>query len=464
MPRETQAQKIARMEEENSRLREELDAARGALEARAAADAEAAAAPPAEVAASPAKRGRGTGRAVASVVLIVIAAILAPIALVANTADRLLTDTDYFVDTLEPIIEDPAVQQLIIDEVTDVIRTQAKLDDVVSNLFDGLDGLDLPPAAIRALQLLEQPAINGLDTLIDRLVTQVVTSDAFRDVITQSLRITHAQVIAALSGHGDVLQISATGEIGIALGPIVEQVKTSLADAGFPFADLIPAVDSVIVVAESSQAAQLVWLYQLAVAVGPWLQWVVIALFVVAVLVARRWAVAIFGAGLALAISASVLAAGIGVGRVFALTATAGTIPGNALGAIYDTVVASIVASAVAAIIVGLALAVVAALAGPWGWAVALRGLADTGADTLRTRGEEHGLSTGRFGELVYRGRIVIRVVVAFVAAAIILFVRPLTPAIIIWTLVLSLLVVAIARILERPVAAPEEAEPLPVG
>ncbi|TPX00705.1 hypothetical protein FJ656_31420, partial [Schumannella luteola] len=167
MPRETQAQKIARMEEENSRLREELDAARGALEARAAADAEAAAAPPAEVAASPAKRGRGTGRAVASVVLIVIAAILAPIALVANTADRLLTDTDYFVDTLEPIIEDPAVQQLIIDEVTDVIRTQAKLDDVVSNLFDGLDGLDLPPAAIRALQLLEQPAINGLDTLID---------------------------------------------------------------------------------------------------------------------------------------------------------------------------------------------------------------------------------------------------------------------------------------------------------
>ena len=80
--------------------------------------------------------------------------------------------------------------------------------------------------------------------------------------------------------------------------------------------------------------------------------------------------------------------------------------------------------------------------------------------------GEEHGLSTGRFGEYVDRARLAIRVAVALVAAAIILFVRPLNPAIIIWTLVIALLVVVVARLLERPVAVIviEDAEQVPVG
>lgn len=447
MPRETQAQKIARIEEENARLRDELDAAKGAS---------ASAVPETE---PPARRGRGRGRAFASVVLIVIAAVLAPIALVAGTAHKLLTDTDFFVQTLEPIAQDEAVQQLIIDRTTQAIREQAGLDQLVSDLFAGLDQLDLPPRSIQALKLLEGPATNGIGALVERVVTRVVTSDTFTGVIGASLRISHTQLIAALSGNGDVLQISANGEVGIALDPILDRVRTALADAGIPLGSLIPHTDAVIVIATSSQLAQLVWLYQLAVAVGPWLQWAVVVLFVAGVLVARRWATAIVGVGVALAISAGALGAAIAAGRIFALGATAGSIPGDAIDAIYDTVVASIVSSVIAAVVVGLCVAVVAALAGPYRWSRALRGFVDAGADALRTAGERHGVTSGRFGELVHRARLGIRVAVGLIAAAVILFVRPLTPAIIIWTLVLALLVVAVARLLERP--APQTAEPV---
>lgn len=463
MPRETQAQRIARIDEENARLREELEAARSALEARVEADAAAASdigSPPSATE----RRGRGRGRAFGSVVLIVIGALLAPVALVANTSHKLLTDTDFFVQTLEPIVEDDAVQQLIVDQVSALIREQTDIDQVVADLFAGLDELDLPPRAVAALQLLEGPAVNGINSLIDRVVTRVVTSEQFETVLSESLRISHAQLTAALSGRGEAVQISADGEVGIALSPILDRVRTALTDAGIPFASAIPDTDRVIVVAQSSQLAQLVWLYQLAVAVGPWLQWVVLAFWAGAVLLARRWATAIIGVGLALAISAGVLAAGIAAGRVFALTATAGTVPAAALEAIYDALVASISASALAATIVGLSLVLVAAIAGPYRWSRSLRGLVDDGADRLRMLGEEHGLSTGRFGVLVRRGRLAIRVAVALIAAAIILFVRPLNPAIIIWTLVLSLLVVAIARILERPVVAAEEVVVVPVG
>ncbi|PZQ90560.1 MAG: hypothetical protein DI534_04975 [Leifsonia xyli] len=459
MPRETQAQRIARMEEENARLREELDAARVALEERVTADA---APPPASPA--PAPRGRARGRAVASVVLIVIAAILAPVALVANTTQKLLTDTDFFVQTLEPIVDDGAVQQLIIDRTTQAIRQQAGLDQLVADLFAGLDQLDLPPRAITALQLLQGPATDGVGALVERVVTRVVTSDAFSDVIAQSLRITHEQLIAALGGNGEVLQISGTGEVGIALDPILDRVRTALGEAGIPLGSLIPTTDAVIVIAKSAQLAQLVWLYQLAIAVGPWLQWVVVALFLGAVLVARRWATAILGVGIALAIAAGVLGAGIAAGRVFTLGATAGTVPTDAINAIYDSLVASIVNSVAAAVVVGLCVALVAYLSGPYRSSRALRGFADAGAESLREAGERYGVTTARFGELVHRARLGIRVAVGLVAAAIILFVRPLTPAIVIWTLVLALLVVLVARILERPVAAPEPVEAQPVG
>ena len=466
MPRETQAQRIARIDEENARLREELEAARNALEARAEADL-AAAAPATPVAPPPARRSRGGGRAFGSVVLIVIGALLAPVAIIANTAEKLLTDTDFFVQTLQPIVEDDAVQQLIITEVSDLIREQSDIETVVADLFAGLDELDLPPRAIAALQLLEGPAVNGVNSLIDRVVTRVVTSDQFETIIEESLRISHAQVVAALSGNSEAIQISADGEVGIALDPILDRVRTALTDAGIPFASAIPETDRVIVVAQSSQIAQLVWLYQLAVAVGPWLQWVVIALWVGAVLLARRWATAIVGVGLALAISAGLLGASIAAGRAFALTATAGTISAGAVGAIYDALVASISASALAGTVVGLSVVLVAAIAGPYRWSRSVRGIADSGADRLRVLGEEHGLSTGGFGEFVYRARLGIRVAVALVAAAIILFVRPLNPAIIIWTLVISLLVVALARILERPpvvVEVIEDVELQPVG
>lgn len=444
MPRETQAQRIARVEAENARLREELDVARDAIPRH--------------------PRGRQRGRTVASVALIALAAILAPVALVANTTQRLLTDSDFFVQTLEPIVDDAAVQRLVIDRTTAAIREQAGLDQLVADLFAGLDQLDLPPKAASALQLLQGPATDGVGALVERVVTRVVTSDAFSDVIAQSLRISHEQLVAALGGRGEVLQIGTGGEVGIALEPILARVRSALGDAGIPLASLIPPTDAVIVVARSAQLAQLVWLYQLAVAVGPWLQWVVVALLLGGVLVARGWATATLGAGIALAVAAAVLGAGIAAGRVLGLGATAGTLPADAFGAIYGALVASVVNSVAAAVVVGLCVALVAFLAGPYRASRALRGLADAAADALRAAGERHGVTTGRVGVLLRRARLGIRVAVGVGAAAVILFVRPLSPAVVIWTLVVSLLVVVLARILERPAAAPERPEVQTVG
>lgn len=456
MARETQAQRIARIEEENARLRAEIAEQREALEAASAETAAAEAA--AAAAASAAERvppRRSRGRAVASVALVLIGALLAPVALVASTSQRLLTDSDYFVETVAPIVDEEAVQELIIAEATAAIRNQAGLDDLVARLFDGLDELGLPPRTTAALQLLERPAAEGLGAVVERVVTEVVTSERFTEIIRESLRIGHEQLVAALAGTSSTVTIGPGGEVGIALEPLIDRVRTALTDAGFPLASLIPRTDAVIVVATSEQLAQLAWAYRVAVAFGPWLQWLVVLLWVGAVLVARRWATAIMGVGLALAISAVVLGAGVAAGRAVALGGTAGTLTAEVVGVVYDALTASIAASVLAAVVTGVAVALVAWLAGPSRTSASLRRLADAGADAIRAAGERHGLGTGRVGELLHLGRLAIRVAVGLVAAAIVLFVRPLTPAIIVWTLVLALLVVALARVLERPAEAP---------
>ena len=78
----------------------------------------------------------------------------------------------------------------------------------------------------------------------------------------------------------------------------------------------------------------------------------------------------------------------------------------------------------------------------------------------VRDSAERHGITTGRTGEWMYTQRALLRAVVAAIAAAVVLFVRPLTPSLIIWTLVLAALVIGLLELLQRPVVTvPESAD-----
>ena len=75
----------------------------------------------------------------------------------------------------------------------------------------------------------------------------------------------------------------------------------------------------------------------------------------------------------------------------------------------------------------------------------------DSGADSLRESSEKHGFTTGGFGVALGRYRIPIRIAIAVGAFLVLLFSRPLSPAVVIWTLIIALVLVIIARLLERP-------------
>ena len=124
---------------------------------------------------------RGRGWTVLAATLIILGLMLAPIAVVSGWMKNQLTDTEMFVSTFAPLAEDPAVQAFVADKVSTVIEEKIDIPSLMDDVFNGIRQLDLPPRAIAALGLLEGPATEGLQSLLDSTVQKVVSSDQFAD-------------------------------------------------------------------------------------------------------------------------------------------------------------------------------------------------------------------------------------------------------------------------------------------
>lgn len=439
---ESRDQKIARLSAEVTRLRSQLKT-------------EPVQPPPP----TPSRR-TGGARAFLSALLIMLGVLMAPLAVVAAWTKAEVTDTDQFVTTMAPIVDDPAFQAFLVEEITAAINEEIDIETVTSDLFDGIATLDLPPRASDALQLLEQPAVEGAQSQIRSTTERVIASDTFEQVWDQALRVSHARLIAALSGDtSGAVVINESGEVGIPLGPLVASVKEQLTAQGFALAERIPEVDGTLVLAQSDELIRARTAYQAVDALGFVLPWVSIGLIAVGVLVAGRRARALIGAGVGLAFAMAFLALGVALGRVLAVAAVSPQhLPSGAAEAIYDALVPLLCSTVLAVGTAGVTLAAVSYFAGPFRGAIAVRRLTVSSAEHLRSAAENAGGTTGRFGALLHRLRRSIRIGIAVVGAAVVLLTRPLTPEVILWIICGALLALLLLELLQRPPSVEAEA------
>lgn len=452
MPRLTNAdlaRRVAALESENAALRSRLD--------------ENATEPLPDFATAPEpKHKRGWGWTLLAVVLIVIGAILAPVAVVASWAKVQLTDTDAFVATYAPLANDPGVQAYVTDETVKVIQQHVDIPQLTSQVIDGITGLGTGPVATKALDALKAPLSQGIVSLIQTAVGRFVASDAFAQVWQDALRVSHNQLVATMQGNPQAaVAIGKDGSVGVQLGPIIDRVKQVLVDQGITFASRIPTIDKTITVAQNSSIPTLQVFYNLAVVAGAWLPWVSIGLLALGVIVARRRALALIGAASALAIAMIVVVSGIAIGQiVFIASASPGLVPAGVATTLYTTVSTAMKDTGIAVLVLAIVVALVGWYSGPFAAPRKLRGFFGSGVTWVRESAERHGITTGRVGEWLYAQRVLLRAAVAVIAAAVVLFVRPLTPSLIIWTLVIAAVVIAILELVQRPViTVPEDAD-----
>ena len=255
--------------------------------------------PPAPAAPRPRRK---VGRSTAAVVLILIGALLAPLAVVGSWARGLVVDTDRYVDTVAPIAEDPLVQSAVANRITLAVVDALNVEELTTQATDAVAGLDLPPLVGQAVTSLQAPLQEAITGFIRKNVTKIVSSDAFENVWEEANRAAHEQIVATLRGDPDALaQISDSGTLTLDVTPIIEQVKTSLEEAGFTLVSRIPTINVTFPIASSADLVRLQSAYRLIDIVGGLLPYLSLALLAAGVLAAQHRSRALVVAGLSLA-------------------------------------------------------------------------------------------------------------------------------------------------------------------
>jgi hypothetical protein len=396
-------------------------------------------------------------RAFFSALCIVIASILVPISIVTAWARLELVDESAFVATLAPLADDPAVQQMIIDETVEAVEAQVNFEELTANVFDGIDQLGLPPRASQALKLLQAPAAEGLQNLLTQTVTRVVESDAFADTWTATTRAAHRALTAAATSDGGGIVVMNDQGLGIQLGAVVERVKQNLIDRGVGIAQLIPAIDKVVIIGTGETLVTIRTTYTLATALGWWLPIVTIGLFALGILIARRRSTAVLGSGIGFALGGGALALAFAVGTpVVGQAAVQFGLSANALDVVYQSLVGSMQQTAGIAVLLGIVIAVLGWFAGRWTPAVRSRRAIGSINSSLRRQLGGHGFRTGRFGAWLYRYRGLVRTLLIVVAVIWLFGLRPLSAGDIFLVLIVTLIVAWILELLQvRPGEVP---------
>lgn len=418
------------------------------------------AAPEARLAATP----RGSRwRAVASAACIVIAAILVPVSIAGAWARVQLVEEDAFVETLAPLVDDAAVQELVIDQAMVAITSQVDFAQLTADIFAGIKDVGLGPRASAALDLLQQPAADGLTNLVESTVTGVVESDAFSDIWATTVRGVHRALTVVSTSDGGGIVVQTADGVGIRLGPIIEQVKERLTDRGIGLASLIPAVDRTVIIGGGETLGLIRTAYAIAATLGWWLPVITLAFFAAGIALARRRSVAVVGTGVGLAVGGASLGIALSIGSTaVALAAGQLALSPSALDVIYARLVADMEQTAWVIPLLGVVVAIAGWFTGRSRPAVRTRIAVDSLNASARRSLSARGLDTGAFGRWLARNRVLVRVVIAVLAVLWLFALRPLGASDVFLVLVVALIVGWVLELLQRRVE--ERGTPDPVG
>ncbi|TDN88641.1 hypothetical protein [Microbacterium sp. BK668] len=400
---------------------------------------------------SGAARRPGRWRAFVSALLIVIAALLVPVSIVTAWARAELVDEEQFVNTLAPLADSPAVQNMLIDETMDAVNAQVDFTELTSNVFDGISQLGLPPRAQSALELLQAPAAQGLENLVTTAVTRVVQSDQFADVWATATRGVHRALTTAATSDGGGVVVMTDDGVGIQLGTIVERVKQNLLDQGVGVAQIIPAVDKVVIVGTGETLVTIRTVYALATTLGWWLPVITLALFGLGILIARKRSVAIIGTGIGFALGGGALALGFAIGYpVVGQVAAQLDLSVAGLDVIYTRMIDSMRQTASIVALLGVFIAVLGWFLGSSAPARRSRGFIGGLNASARRSLAGAGLNTGAFGLWLARYRVLVRTIIAVLAVLWLYALRPLSLGDVVLVLLVSFGVAWILELLQK--------------
>jgi hypothetical protein len=405
-------------------------------------------------AARPSRR-RFSWRAFFATILIVLGCVLAPIAVVGVWAGNQITDTGRYVATVQPLINDPAIQNVLTDKITNELISQLNLTGTVDQAAAQLQSRGL--TRISTLLTTFGPQITSAVTgFIHSTVHTVISSQAMANAWVQVNTIAHQAVVKLLSGQGNGALTSANGQITLNLGPLIAVVKKDLVARGFSLAGSIPNVNPTVALFQAKELGKAQAAYRLVSDLKIVLPILALVLLAAGVLTARGRRRALIVVGLGVAASMVVLAIGLLIARTIYLNSVPSSVlPSDAAAAAFDALVHFLRVGLRVVLAVGLVIAIGAFITGPMRAAVWTRATLASGITWLRNIGERRGISTGPVGEWTYRHRALLRIGAVTLVALILVFWGQPTALTVILLVVILLILLGLIELVASPPAEP---------
>ena len=395
-----------------------------------------------ETAATPTTAKRRIGvRSIAAVLALILGLGLLPLGTVTYWGHRTVTDTERYLETMQPLAYDEDVQDSLSVFITDKIEEQIDPEALVNQVFAGL--IEEYPS----LKALVPIVAGAIDSLIAQVVDRLVRSDQFKQLWDLANTAAQKSLMAILEGRDDGPVSLQGDEVVLDISVLVDQVKQGLVDRGFAAAANInvPEADRQIVLLEAPQLAQIRTMYSFTSPVAAGLVYIAILLLVLAVVLARRRPRMTAWAGGGAAVGGGLLVVGLGIGQTAFVNTLEGTPFEKASQTFYDQLLKFLYNGAYSLIVLGIIVFAVGLYLCGARWAVELRATVNNLADDIA--------GNVPAGPIVSSGAWVaaharwLRVAVAVIFTIIVVIGNDLSVARTIWAALIALLLLGIIQV-----------------
>lgn len=309
---------------------------------------------------SPITRDRVRPRTIFSIIVFVLATILTPISVAGHWANSTIIDAERYIETVGPIGASPEVQTALAAVVTDSIVTQVDTESIVSDFLGGI----LPGNAVT--DRLAGPIATGINGLIGSAVDTFVTSDAFTRAWLELNKAAQKGFIALLKDEPSGPIELQGDEVVLNLDSLIQTAQERLVEGGISFAAniTVPTTDKQFVLMSAPALNQARTFYSFSAPILSWIMVLIAAMFILAILLARRRARTTVAVGIAVIGSAIALYAATVLGEGAVNNQFAGSIFESAAVVVYQTFLAYLFSGLQALVTLGVIVIIGGWLAG----------------------------------------------------------------------------------------------------
>jgi hypothetical protein len=387
-------------------------------------------------------------------VLIVLGVLGVPLSILAVWTNNQISDTDRFVATVSPVIEDPAVQAALANRITTEIFARVDVQQIADQAVDALGQQGLPPQLVDRLHALTGPLADSARGFIAGKVQELVASPRFAEAVNRAVATSHQQMVTVLSGQAAAISIQGANVV-LDLGVFIDAAKQQLVASGFELAGRIPEVHPTVDLFPASTLVRAQTAYGFLDTAATWLPWITLLLLAGGVLLAKNRRRALLWVGVGAMIAMLLLAVGLLVGRGLLVSSVPeqGT---AAAAATFDILVRFLRIALRTVFVIGLVIALGAFLTGGSAAATQVRSLSARGIGWLRRGRFRTLLSTSGVGPWVYAYRTILRVALVLLAVLVVLFLdRPTGMDVLVVTIVLVVLLGVVELLAVPPTDEP---------